>query len=399
MGGRTSELPKCLLEVGGRPLIEHQLETLADCGVGPVAIVVGHCADEIREVVGIRAEYIDNPRWRRTNSLYSFWIARDWVDGPLMLLNSDLLYEPRIIERLLAADGDAIAIDSGSGAAAEQMKVQVERGRVVGMSKSLPETDSAGENLGILRFEAASARRLVECAGALVDAGGENCWLGAAVSELASRIPIRALDVAGHAWAEIDFAYDLDRARKHVWPVVRNARAGPAAHWRRRVRRALSRSAAIATIATLVVLTNALWVSSGSVSWEPLELIGPDPVQINSDRREERWWRLMHGESTTFTAVGPGRLRVESRMLLAGAVPTLRYAIQVEVDGVPLAWEDHPAQPSGSWRHPGATLGKRRKSTLELSEGAHEIALRVVGAGRPSALIRVSEGLSDRRRD
>ena len=33
MGEKTSELPKCLLEVGGRALIEHQLETLAECGV------------------------------------------------------------------------------------------------------------------------------------------------------------------------------------------------------------------------------------------------------------------------------------------------------------------------------------------------------------------------------
>ena len=52
----THRVPKCLLEVGGRPLVEHQLETLADAGVGPVGMVVGYCADAIREAVRIRNE-------------------------------------------------------------------------------------------------------------------------------------------------------------------------------------------------------------------------------------------------------------------------------------------------------------------------------------------------------
>ena len=72
LGGHTADVPKCLLEVGRRPLIEHQLGTLADAGVGPVGMVLGYCADEIKGVVGIRAEYILNPRWNTTNSLYSF---------------------------------------------------------------------------------------------------------------------------------------------------------------------------------------------------------------------------------------------------------------------------------------------------------------------------------------
>lgn len=392
MGDRTSELPKCLLEVGGRPLIEHQLEALADCGVGPVAIVVGHCADEIREVVGIRAEYIENPHWRRTNSLYSFWTAREWVDGPLMVLNSDLLYERRIIDLLQEGEGNAIAFDSESGGGAEQMKVQLEQGRLVGMSKSLPEADSAGENLGILRFDASSARQLMQRAGEAVEAGRENDWLSAVVSELATEVPIRAVDVAGHAWAEIDFAYDLDRARKKVWPAIRRSHRGRV---RRLRRRAFGAALQIAGIVGLAALTNSIWASSTSVSWEPRELVGPVPVRIESERRDERWWRLDESEATTFAAEGPGRIRVESRMLWAEYQRPTRYAIQVEIDGQPLAWKDHLAQPSGSWRYADATLGKRRKSTIVLPEGTHEVTLRVVGVDAPRSLIRVSEELVD----
>jgi len=395
MGDRTSEVPKCLLEVGGRALIEHQLETLADCGVGPVALVVGHCADEIREVVGIRAEYIENPHWRRTNSLYSFWIARDWLQDPVMVLNSDLLYEPRIIELLLAADGNALAFDSESGSGSEQMKVGIEQGRLVAMSKTLADEDCAGENLGILRFEEPSARRLAQRAGEIIDAGGGNQWLSAAVSELAKEVPIQAVDVAGHAWAEIDFTFDLDRARKKVWPEIRRRRR-KASLWGRR---AMGAAARMAGLAAVVVFTNSIWAASEGVSWEPRELVGSEPIRIESDRRDERWWRLDAGGSTAFTAQGPGRLRIESRMLLTDHDQPTRYAIEVELNGTPLAWKDHLARPSRSWRHPTETLGKLHKSTIDLPEGRHEIALRVVGTGDPESLIRISEELLNRRDD
>ena len=45
LGSSGDEVPKCLLEVGRRRLIEHQLDSLADAGVGPVHIVVGYGAE------------------------------------------------------------------------------------------------------------------------------------------------------------------------------------------------------------------------------------------------------------------------------------------------------------------------------------------------------------------
>ena len=56
----TNGRPKCLAEIGGRPLILHQLEALSDQGVGPVLMVVGYKHEAIREVVGHRVEYIVN---------------------------------------------------------------------------------------------------------------------------------------------------------------------------------------------------------------------------------------------------------------------------------------------------------------------------------------------------
>ncbi|MFI9102543.1 NTP transferase domain-containing protein [Streptomyces fildesensis] len=63
-GRRLGGRPKALLEYAGRPLVEHALRGLREAGCGPVHIVLGAAADEVRE----RAELtgcvlVDNPDW------------------------------------------------------------------------------------------------------------------------------------------------------------------------------------------------------------------------------------------------------------------------------------------------------------------------------------------------
>ena len=69
--------PKCLALVGGKPLIEHQLEILDDLGVERVCTVVGHRADDVRGWLADRCDFIVNEKYAETNSLYSLWLARE----------------------------------------------------------------------------------------------------------------------------------------------------------------------------------------------------------------------------------------------------------------------------------------------------------------------------------
>ena len=153
-GGR----PKCLVEFGGRPLILHQLEALADHGIGPILCVLGHQAEAVRQVIGDRAETLTNDRFADTNSLYSLWVARDWIRGPFVLLNSDLLFDPSILEALVEARGTVLAYDSTSSRGSEQTKVVVRKQRVMDLGKDLPGTAAQGESLGLLKFDEEGAR-------------------------------------------------------------------------------------------------------------------------------------------------------------------------------------------------------------------------------------------------
>ncbi|MGQ0592164.1 MAG: phosphocholine cytidylyltransferase family protein [Gammaproteobacteria bacterium] len=219
--------PKCLANVGGRPLIDHQLFLLAQAGIRRVAVVTGYGARAVRAAVGDRAGFIHNRAWAKTNSLYSLQLCREWVTGSLVVMNCDVLPHPGVLRRLLECPGNAFAYDSSSGTENEHMKVELEGEYLNAISKQLVCERCQGENVGILYFEKRAARLLFREAEALLGAGGKRMWVAAAVQEVARYVPLRAIDVADLCWIEIDFPQDLQVARSVIWPRISRS-IGPA---------------------------------------------------------------------------------------------------------------------------------------------------------------------------
>jgi choline kinase len=225
MGSITKDRPKCLLRVGGHTLLEHQLATLLALGVSKISVVAGYCAGQVRDVVGGRAEIIVNDDWAETNSLYSFWLCRDWCragapDESLLVLNGDVLAHPTIIERVLSSSASSFAYDSASGRDEEHMGVELQRGRLYSMHKDLPEYRVHGENVGILHFAGSAPSLLLQEAAPLLEADGLKLWLASAVERIAQKVPLYGIDISPLPWREIDFPEDLRVARSTTWPAI-----------------------------------------------------------------------------------------------------------------------------------------------------------------------------------
>lgn len=220
----TNGIPKCLVRVGGSTLIERQLRLLDDVGVKNVAVVIGYRCDDVRSVIGNRCEFIVNERWGVTNSLYSLWLARHWVSDSLILMNSDVLAHPDIYHRVLARLGNALAYDSSSGSDDEHMKVSLDGDQVHSLGKQIPSSSVDGENVGILQFDSVGRRLLFEAADRMVLAGHEQQWAPAAVDSVAKQAPVRAVDIAGLPWTEIDFPADLQAAEEDISPTITHGR-------------------------------------------------------------------------------------------------------------------------------------------------------------------------------
>lgn len=213
-------LPKCLREVGGKPLIEHQLEALSDAGVRSVTVVVGYAEREVRHAVGSRARFVSNPYFARTNSLYSFTLARTVMRGEILVMNGDVLLHPGIVRMLVPQRGSVLAFDSRAGNESEDMKVATRGDRLAEMRKDLPAERTEGENLGVLRLDRLASGRAFMAAEWLIARGRHREWLASAINLTGRRHRLRCIDVAGLPWIEIDFPDDLKRAEREVWPAI-----------------------------------------------------------------------------------------------------------------------------------------------------------------------------------
>lgn len=392
LGRRSHETPKCLLEIGRRPLAEHQLEALAEAGVAPVGMVVGYCADEVMEVLGIRAEYIRNPRWSTTNSLYSFWLAREWVRDSVLVLNSDTLIHPQILNRLLDEKGDAFAFDSTSGNAREHMKVQVEGGRLVDMSKELAPEDVSGENVGILKFTKETARELFEIAGRLIEDGHEKSWLGSAVREIARTRNLAAVDVAGLPWGEVDSTYDLQHVRTSVLPAIEHR---PSVL--RRAQRPVTYMAVSGAMGLSMFFgAKEFYSPPPERSWENVPLEGVEQVKLAGGEQHQAWWAIDEHTSATVHVQGPGKVGVDSRILVPeDAGDRIPYVLEIVIDGKLLDWFKQTKQPSSTWQLAGSPVGQRERLNVQLPEGLHTVKVRLAAAQSGRCLLRIKQLATD----
>ncbi|MCR4340562.1 MAG: phosphocholine cytidylyltransferase family protein [Gemmatimonadaceae bacterium] len=395
VGSRLTALsggtPKCLVEIGGRPLIMHQLEMLADHGVGPTIVVVGYRADEVKAVIGERAQIVVNERYAETNSLYSLWLARDLIKGPFVLLNSDLFFDPTILNKLLREKGSALAYDSTSSRGREQTKVALRKGFVSDLGKAIPPSVARGESLGLLKFDDEGARAILEAADHLLSAGHEDAWVIEGTRAVVSQHEVTAVNIAGLPWAEIDFPYDLDVARREVWPAIYKRRWRKSVYWNRTRWVALAAAALVLGIIGWQANTR---VGPASMDWETIAVQGDSIVLVRSkgpESKPQRWAMVPLGKSAHGTATAT-RVSVETRLVLSnGSRSEYRYVIAITVDGEPVTWKSHSTKPDTLATSPVGRVGKRERTKLDLAPGAHEIGVRLLDGHGERILVRLRE--------
>jgi choline kinase len=214
MGALTAERPKALLEVAGYPLIDRQIDALTMSGVRNITVVTGYKHERLHEHLTTRVSYVHNDRYRKSNSLYSLWLARDVLRQGTVVLNSDILVSPLLIARLLGTPArDAALIDPRSDMGAEEMKVRVSNGFISEFGKDIPVERAHGENVGILKFSREGGVRLAHHLDTLVHIGMTNAWAPLAFGVLTRERPLAAVSTHGIPWTEIDFPEDLARAQ------------------------------------------------------------------------------------------------------------------------------------------------------------------------------------------
>ena len=116
LGKHTKENTKCMLEINNKRLIDYVLEMLHNVGIKKLIMVVGYKKENLIKHVGssyknVKIEYIENSIYYKTNNIYSLYLAKDKLaEDDTILIESDLMFEERILRRLLEDKRDSLAV-------------------------------------------------------------------------------------------------------------------------------------------------------------------------------------------------------------------------------------------------------------------------------------------------
>ncbi len=101
----TDHVPKCMVEVSGRPLLLWQLETIEACGIKEIGLVAGYKADKITDP---RVVKMVNARYATTNMIESLFTAESWLSGNVIIAYGDIVYSQEVLQTVMSDHRDIV---------------------------------------------------------------------------------------------------------------------------------------------------------------------------------------------------------------------------------------------------------------------------------------------------
>jgi L-glutamine-phosphate cytidylyltransferase len=105
----TENLPKCMLDFGGKTLLQRQLQAYNECGINDITVIRGYKKDKINYK---NLNYITNSDYKDNNILNSIFYAERVINGNIIIAYSDILFDSTVVKRLSDSDHDiSVVVD------------------------------------------------------------------------------------------------------------------------------------------------------------------------------------------------------------------------------------------------------------------------------------------------
>ena len=225
----TDTKPKCLLEVGGKTLLQRTVDAMHAVGITEFVVVTGYRADMIREFLTenyqssiFNFQFLHNADYAHNNNIYSLWMSGQAVRGQaFLLMDSDILCDPEAVAAVARQEVSALAVNRHE-LGEEEMKVVVDgEMRITEISKTCRPADALGESVGIEKMTADYSEALAcELDQMIGQEGLIDIFYERAFERL---IPqghtFRVVDTTEYFSYELDTPEDYERAQQ-LWPAT-----------------------------------------------------------------------------------------------------------------------------------------------------------------------------------
>ncbi|MEN8191569.1 MAG: phosphocholine cytidylyltransferase family protein [Bacteroidota bacterium] len=157
----TNGTPKCLLKVGDKSILERTIDNIVLNGITDIIVVTGFLREMIENFLinnypNLNFTFIYNTKYASTNNIYSLWMAKgDLLGHDILLLDSDIVFDSRILGQLINSDYDnCLSVRSDHELGEEEVKLLLNGdGSIKEISKVIDPKLSIGESMGIQKFD------------------------------------------------------------------------------------------------------------------------------------------------------------------------------------------------------------------------------------------------------
>ncbi len=211
----TDSVPKILIKIRGKTLLDYQLESLTKHGIEEVIITTGPFKEKLEEHIlnkcRLKVSFVDNPRYETTNYIYSLWLTRKLIDSDVLLLHGDVLFDDAVIEKLIAARDNRALVNREIRPPEKDFKALIENNRItkIGVELSGPNACFCAP---IYKFSKADFLRWMAKIDDFIRQGKVDCYAEDAFNEISREIVLRPLYFREFC-LEIDTVADLEKAK------------------------------------------------------------------------------------------------------------------------------------------------------------------------------------------
>jgi L-glutamine-phosphate cytidylyltransferase len=235
LGKETDHVPKTLVPVVGRPMLDWILDALEAAWFArrDVVFIAGYAEARVRERYPDLC-YVTNAGWQSNNILLSLLSARDELKDGFLSTYADIVYEEAIVTKLCAAREDfVLGCDSAwrrryvartQHPESDAEKLRADGRRLLEISRRIPAERADGEFIGVMKVSAPGAREFLARFDAerAAHAGGEyregrsfeRAYLIDFLADLLEQGVAMHREVTHGGYMEIDTLEDLAQAER-----------------------------------------------------------------------------------------------------------------------------------------------------------------------------------------
>ncbi len=212
----TNEKPKTLVEVNGKPIISYLLDSLKKNNIKDIIVCIGFKSENVinyceTNYPDLNFYFIENKNFDKTNNMYSFYLAKKYLDDDIILMNADIIFDDVILRDLKQQKKTSIAVDKGRYND-ESMKIVVDEGKIKSISKKIAKDKAYGCSIDLYKINKKDLFLIIAEMERIIENNKDlNQWVEVVLDNLFKNQEIIAapFNINPAKWYEIDDFNDL----------------------------------------------------------------------------------------------------------------------------------------------------------------------------------------------